>query len=470
VHLRERNLPRIVLLDCDDEVAASLEAEGYDVAFGYTGYFVEHPDMDVPPALHEKDLLIIDLDPGWTPRPQEELWPPDQGTLRPRGKHAREPRYGGEPLSGFASSLHRGGLIICLLEGATSPGPSDSIDRWGDFGWLPAEMHSGTVPGRLATVAVAEDTYLHLPQRLDEESPNLHQLLASRAQNITSLRALSGVAPLVRNDASQPKAGVFHPMGGGAVWLLPYFKRKPAALHRLIGVILPEVNPELFPVREDHWTEEDAYQSRKVLDIRRRREDLVQQQDAALAALNAEEAAAVNEQRPFTDLLAAHGDDLHPVVRDALDWLGFDVADHDAANKAAAGRLDEDLQVKDGGYFALVEVTSAKGNAKDKDFLDLDKYRRWRAQNPGRSDIDVTDIRGLLIVNQMYEREPTRRDRLFASSATDWPQQAAETGITLVATWELFKLIRDLEAGTLSRAQARATLQEPGLFVWPLGS
>jgi hypothetical protein len=121
VHLRERNLPRIVLLDCDDEVAASLEAEGYDVAFGYTGYFVEHPDMDVPPALHEKDLLIIDLDPGWTPRPQEELWPPDQGTLRPRGKHAREPRYGGEPLSGFASSLHRGGLIICLLEGATSP-------------------------------------------------------------------------------------------------------------------------------------------------------------------------------------------------------------------------------------------------------------------------------------------------------------------------------------------------------------
>jgi hypothetical protein len=87
-------------------------------------------------------------------------------------------------------------------------------------------------------------------------------------------------------------------------------------------------------------------------------------------------------------------------------------------------------------------------------------------QSARARDIDPTDIRGLLIVNQMHREEPARREPLYASSQDmDWPEHAAETGITLISTWELFKLIRAVDAGKLTRDQARAMLRQPGPFI-----
>jgi hypothetical protein len=84
-YLVQPDHPRIVLLDCADDVVAALRNADYDVVVGYTGYFAEHPEMDIPSHLHEKDLLIVDLDPGWTPRPSDEVLPPAaQCCLEPR--------------------------------------------------------------------------------------------------------------------------------------------------------------------------------------------------------------------------------------------------------------------------------------------------------------------------------------------------------------------------------------------------
>jgi hypothetical protein len=476
VHLQPRNLPRIVLLDCADEVVTSLAANGYDLAVGYTGYFAEHPTMDIPPALHEKDLLVVDLDPGWQPRPINKVMPTESRGMHappPRADHAREPRLDGKPLEGFEHSLKRGAIIVCLLEGITPPPPvGEGPLRGGSFQWLPVEQPVSAMLGRgggLNTSGVANDHYLHVPDGLAQKLPQLAQLLSRPSQAVTSLRTLVGVEPVLLNEKGEAKAGVFHSRNGGSLFLLPYFARKPAALHRLIGTVLPGLNPELFPAREKEWSDEDAYQMPQVVRVREQRKQLQAEHEQALERLASEEATATVQQRPFTALLSAYGEDLHPVVRDVLAWLGFEVTDHDANQKAAKARLEEDLQVKDGSYFAVVEVTSSRGNAKDKDFMDLEKYRTWRSKTPGRDDIDPTDIRGLLIVNQMHREEPARREPLYASSGNvDWPQHAAETGITILSTWELFKVVMAVEAGDQSKAQARAKLQEPGLLTLPM--
>src|SRR5262249_27509845 len=156
----------------------SITAARHDVAAGYTGYFQEHPTMEIPPALHEKDLLVVDLDPGWTPKPPEEAMPLGHvGSSPAVAEHAREPRLLGGPLAGFAESLKRGCVIVCLLEGEVAPpavgaGPV----RGGSFAWLPTARATGHAIGRagsVTTIDVASDNYLHVPEPVVEELPEL---------------------------------------------------------------------------------------------------------------------------------------------------------------------------------------------------------------------------------------------------------------------------------------------------------
>jgi len=143
-YLDNVNRPRIALLDCDDDVRRSLEQAGYDVAVGHTGYFKEHPVADIPAHLHEFELLVVDLDPGWTPRPGDELHPlQPEGphSLPPRGAHAREPRRNASYLKRFEDALRNGAVLAVLMEGETQPLYVDedisSPIRGGTFLWVP---------------------------------------------------------------------------------------------------------------------------------------------------------------------------------------------------------------------------------------------------------------------------------------------------------------------------------------------
>jgi hypothetical protein len=44
--------PRILTLDCDDELVEAVKAAGFNVEVGYTGFFEDHP-MQLPERLHE---------------------------------------------------------------------------------------------------------------------------------------------------------------------------------------------------------------------------------------------------------------------------------------------------------------------------------------------------------------------------------------------------------------------------------
>lgn len=90
-YLGQPELPRILMLDCTDDLIASVRRDGYNVEVGYTGFFEQHPEPVLPGNLHEKDVIIIDLEPsGWTPKEMPVLF--SLGKKRDEVDHLRHPQ------------------------------------------------------------------------------------------------------------------------------------------------------------------------------------------------------------------------------------------------------------------------------------------------------------------------------------------------------------------------------------------
>jgi hypothetical protein len=197
-------------------------------------------------------------------------------------------------------------------------------------------------------------------------------------------------------------------------------------------------------------------------------ERLTQSTLAYARSLKPEEAKAVAEQASFTALLTATGEDLRQAVLHALNWLGFeDVTDADAVRETQGKGKHEDIQLKDGDYFALVEVTSGKGNAKEAPFQDLQKYIKWRQKDPGRDDIEPFEIRGLLVMNQHSEMDPAQRPDRYEGNENNYVEHAAALDVGLLSSYEFFKLIQAVQAGRLDKAAARELIKASGLIKAP---
>ena len=88
-------------------------------------------------------------------------------------------------------------------------------------------------------------------------------------------------------------------------------------------------------------------------------------------------------------------------------------------------------------------------------------------KNPGRSDMDPAEIRGLPVMNQHVEREPAKRPALYAENEHDYSRTAEEEDTSLLGTWDLFLVIRAVEDGRLNAEEARELIERPGLVVGP---
>jgi hypothetical protein len=485
-YLQPVQRPRVVMLDCTDELVASLTTAGYAVEAGYTGYFAEHPEMRIPAQLHEKDLLIIDLDPGWTPRPWSELYPATNSVHGPAmGDHAREPRLAGKPLERFDAALNRGAMTVVLMEGVTSPSAFDpnpsSMLRGGLFGWLPGApmlARMGYAAGLRTTdlsddqLKIATETLIEAQEgaEADEHARfvvRLLDLLRSHPE-ARSLRTLTGCNPLLVNDADEAKAGyvVAGNGGPGVTLLLPYFQRKSAVLHRLLDDLLPEMDPEMFPPRQrTAWHGDDAYQVPAVQELRRQRAELRERLEREVDQLDAAEQHELRAGKPFTTLITGREQALREAVGHALDWLGFTVVDADADNTARGVTREEDFRISDGdGWLSCVEVMAAQGNARQKDYGDLRTYMDIRRRDPRFASQAIS---GLLIVNQQWRDEPATRNALFSTDGRDWDAAAMEDGVTIIDTWTLFRLCSAILAGDKDAAEVRSVLKEGGLVSAP---
>lgn len=257
-------------------------------------------------------------------------------------------------------------------------------------------------------------------------------------------RLVSQWSTLAANKFGDPVAGVIvgeqEEGPRGLIFIFPQLSRRAELVVELVERVFPELAPRLFPHAEgSQWTRRVEYDLPKVSALKKEITALQEETRARIRQLE-EEIEAERHQYDFLhEIITATGDDLVKAVIRALGVIGFqDVRDADAEVEAAGitGQRREDLRIMDAPVPVLVEVKGIAGMPKEANALQVAKYISPRMRDWGR-----TDIRGLAIVNHQRHLPALERE-LENVFQEDVVTTAEEQGLTLLTTWDLFRLVR----------------------------
>ncbi|NYD49080.1 hypothetical protein BJY14_005063 [Actinomadura luteofluorescens] len=248
---------------------------------------------------------------------------------------------------------------------------------------------------------------------------------------------------LATNKYGDPVAGLFTEEQEGnlnLIFIFPQLSRRRELVVELVERILPEMSPRLFPHAEgSRWTRRPEYDLPRIASLKS--EITAIQEDSRTRVRQLEEKIENERQRYgfLHDLVTATGDDLVQAVIHALQTIGFhDVRDVDAEAEAAGetGPRREDLRIMDAPMPVLVEVKGITGKPKEVNALQVAKYIAPRMKEWGR-----TDIHGLAIVNHQRNLPALDREHEHVFQS-DVLTTAKEQDLTLLTTWDLFRLVR----------------------------
>jgi hypothetical protein len=457
--------PKILLIDLDEDVANTLQAEGYNVASGTFGspYRVAKGSHYEPvvikaslPNYTEQELFVIDLQPPETLpnapadklNPMEELdwWAKcSHGEIDPR---PRAMRMVHERLDLI---LNNGGSFIIFAE------PPDSHDfvwaqrsgyfhieshlPWDNWSFLSATSSVSVEPdhgtemtvshpdwpiGRLLQEHIANASFTcHLEPNYD---------IKDRWIEFVTNKYGATVAACITPPEKSKKGWIF---------IFPRLSNKAGFLAALFKTILPELAPALFPEAEGRrWVHRIEYELPSVTQkvqlisaIETEAAEKVRELEAAIASERAE-----NEFR--YDLLRETGDKLVTAVKASLANLGFNsVVDVDDEMRKAGkdSSLREDLRIHDGSPVLVVDIKGIAGKPADPDALQAPKHAFIFIQENNRAD-----VRGLSIINHQRMLPPLERDNdmPFRKEILD---NATQLKLGLLTTWDLFRLLRGMQ-------------------------
>lgn len=181
-------------------------------------------------------------------------------------------------------------------------------------------------------------------------------------------------------------------------------------------------------------------------------DDVTHHLNGEIKALNAElESAKSDALGGHRRLLIESGEGLVDAVGEAFKVLGFKVTDMDAIH----AEKREDLRAADpsADWIALVEVKGYSKGGKANDFLRFAKFQRLFNLEERRPQDACW-----YVVNAYLEHPPAVRAAAFASSQDAVRAFSESSEGLVIPTTELFQLVRDVEAGTCSAAEARDCL------------
>lgn len=152
---------------------------------------------------------------------------------------------------------------------------------------------------------------------------------------------------------------------------------------------------------------------------------------------------------------------LKPQVVKMFKVLGFSVTDLDEENKKLGQALKEDIQISDNGYFALVEVKGTERGAKASWIrVDLNAHITEYAR---LKKVDTATLCSMLVFNHERRTSPLDRTHPFASDP-NLVNYCAESNITLIPIYELYKLCVAVLTDKIGVEDARAELKSLGLY------
>jgi len=238
---------------------------------------------------------------------------------------------------------------------------------------------------------------------------------------------------------------------------------KMPAVHQIVVELLEKWcalwSPALFPhIEGGRWVHRPEYEIPKVIEIQRQIKEVNRQTEEAVQKLEAEVKKTREENSDWYVLLRGTGGDLVQAVIRALHKAGFrrvvDV-DKESHERGADSTLREDIQVHDGSPTLVIDVKGVKGCPDDDETRQAEKHAIMRIREWKR-----TDVKPLTIVN--HQRHLPPRDRHAQAYRQEIIDNARDTGLGLMTTWDLFTLIRNKEALGWPEAVVLPIFYRPG--------
>lgn len=217
--------------------------------------------------------------------------------------------------------------------------------------------------------------------------------------------------------------------------------------------IIPDVYSEL--VGSENWLKKPAFGLEEVSflknEIAVKKEELKLFKKKKLYEIKQEK----NKWNFMTQILIADDENfegdakLSVNVKKSLEYLGFDVLIEDE-NKG--GKRNEDLIIRDksDGYEALSEVKGTISQNPPENYYSQILKHLKKSNKP--------NVRGLLIINHDYNKNPFNRGIIYADSSDLFSDDPDDVGV--LSTVELYKILKAVKNNSLSKEEARKIVKQ----------
>lgn len=240
--------------------------------------------------------------------------------------------------------------------------------------------------------------------------------------------------------------------------MLPQGKSKLELLKSVFSEILFKYFSQYFPTcHHNSWTELEAYQLPNEKELLGRKEAIQKEYEKRLAEIDQQIEDNKLKYTFLHKLLTESGGELVKYVVTFLEWLGFEKVK--SMDEHVEGDVfEEDIQVDLGEKgLLIIEVKGLYGTSKDSECSQISKIRRRREKERGKFDVFP-----LYIANNERGKEPLKRtippfNEIQIQDATN-----DERGLTY--TWQLYNLYYNIEAGVMTKEDARKRFTTSGLL------
>jgi hypothetical protein len=476
--------PKILLVDMDESTADALQREGYNVSTGTFGRPYEVPKGSnygpviikaSLPNYTEQELIVVDLVPGKTldgpkgekMRPMEELdwWAKcSDGLIDPR------PRAMAMAQKALDRIMDTGGAFVIF---ADSRDQQDMVlarqaRQYSDFYvHEPIRADNWGFLSVLSNVVVTSDIGEEM-RPADKEWPIVRLLadhLAGAGFSCTlepGYRIEKRWLSLATNKYGATTAGLIAPEEGGEkgwVFIFPQLPQRAHFLQKFLKQVLPGLSPPLFPHAQGQarWLRRPEYELPRIRQLEASKKEVRARADAEIERLSND---IKNERASLGwmhGLITTHDQPLVAAVKNALGLLGFQkVMDIDAERDKEGKSRREDLQIHDRSPVLVVDVKGVGGIPSDDEALQADKHATIRIREWSR--IDVVP---LTIINHQRHLPPLDRENKmpFRQEILD---HAAISHLGLLTTWDLFRIIRNVQRHAWRVEDVQLLLYKPG--------
>lgn len=488
IQIKEK--PRICAVDLEQEIIEALQSKDLYCYSGTLGSQVKVPNLsrgathpcllnfDLPPNLHEYDIVIIDLQKQESIEYKESehthsFFKGSEQTVLlssyPETVFDPRPLSSGilrEKLRDFFSQETL--IIIFCSEQEISEYHPLRVTRNGSYEDNPLQ-HSlydcipllSSKSNKIGKNVIVPDIREDIKSFLQKYSQDfIYEIVFQHPtewiQNERKQVERNDFIPLLLNSNNEIIGFIDFHLKTSTVFAFPQLQeKKKDFLLGLIDELLPGLFPKIFPYSEQFsWLKSRDYLLPNQANLLARKVRLEDEYKAALAEIEIEIKRNRSKYQFLHNLITETGDLLVKSVEYFLLWIGFEnIINMDEANPEIK---EEDLQIPLENGLLVIEIKGIGGTSKDSDCSQISKIKYRRAKE--RNSFDVF---ALYIVNHQRYLPPLKRRNPPFSEQQINDAQSDERG--LLTTYELFKLYHNIEQGFITKEDARISLLRFGL-------